>query len=71
MSYWAWIFVGVGSFLVLSLLVVWRWLRSGRRNGRSVSDLYETEEWALTPPSRALHAEPEEAKQPHRVIRLR
>ena len=71
MSYWAWIFVGVGSFLVLSLLVGLAVAAVLAKIGRSVSDLYETEEWALTPPSRALHAEPEEAKQPHRVIRLR
>ena len=53
MPYWAWIMVGVGSFVVLSLLVGLALAAVLANIGRSVSDLYETEEWALTPPSRA------------------
>ena len=65
--------VGVGSFVVLSLLVGLALAAVLANIGRSVSDLYETEEWALTPPSRALDAErqPEEAEKQQRVIRLR
>jgi hypothetical protein len=72
LSYWVWIFVGVGSFLLLSLLVGLALAAVLANIGRSASDLYETEEWALTPLSRSLRdAEPEDAKQPQRVVRLR
>jgi hypothetical protein len=72
--YWAWIMVGVGSFVVLSLLVGLALAAVLANIGRSVSDLYETEEWALTPPSRALQdaePQPKEARKQQRVIRLR
>jgi hypothetical protein len=72
MPYWAWIMVGVGSFLALSLLVGLAVAAVLGNISRRVSDLHETEAWALAPPRRALQdAEPEEAEKPHRVIRLR
>jgi hypothetical protein len=72
MPYWVWIMVGVGAFVVLSLLVGLTVAAALGNIGRSVSDLYETEEWALAPPRRALQdAEAEEAEKPDRVIRLR
>jgi hypothetical protein len=72
MPYWAWIIVGLSSFLGLSLLVGLTVAAVLGNISRSVSDLYETEEWALAPPRRALQdAEPEDAEKPHRVIRLR
>jgi hypothetical protein len=70
---WAWIVVGVGSFLVLSLLVGLAVAAVLGSIGRKVSELYETEEWALAPPNRALReAGPkEETTEQDPVFRLR
>jgi hypothetical protein len=60
---WDGIVVGVGSFLVLSLLVGLALAAVLGSIGRKVSELYETEEWALAPPNRALRdAEPKEER---------
>jgi hypothetical protein len=74
MSMWAWIVVGAGVFLVLSLLVGLAVAAVFRSIGRRVSELYENEEWALAPLGRAVRdakSRPEDAKKHDRVIRLR
>jgi phosphate/sulfate permease len=71
-SLWDWIVVGIGSFLVLSLLVGLAVAAVLGSIGRKVSELYETEEWALAPLSRARRAaEPKEQTKRDRVIRLK
>jgi hypothetical protein len=52
MPVWVWIVVGLGSFLVLSLLVGLALARILGTIGRRISELYETGDWAL-PPTRA------------------
>jgi hypothetical protein len=74
MSMWAWIVVGAGVFLVLSLLVGLAVAAVFRSIGRRVSELYETEVWALAPLERAerdAKSRLEDAKKHDRVIRLR
>jgi hypothetical protein len=77
MSIWAWILVGMASLFVVSLLVGLAVAATLRTIGRRISELYESEDWAQLPPTRALHeseAEPEAAKpsaKKGRVIRLR
>ena len=70
-----WIAIGAGSFLVVSLLVGLALGAVLGSIGQGISELYETEDWAMAPPARALaDAEPEpgeaETKQ-DRVVRLR
>jgi len=74
-SVWIWIAIGAGSFLVVSLLVGLALGAVLGSIGQGISELYETEDWAMAPPARALgDAEPEpgeaETKQ-DRVVRLR
>jgi hypothetical protein len=73
MSSWAWIAVGVGSSFVLSLLVGLAVAAVLGSIGKKVSELYETEEWPIAPPNRALSdAEPkEQATKRDRVSRLK
>ena len=74
MSMWAWIVVGAGVFLVLSLLVGLAVAAVFRSIGRRVSELHETEEWALAPLRRAVRdakSRSDDAKKHDRVIRLR
>jgi hypothetical protein len=52
MPVWVWIVVGLGSFLVLSLLVGLALARILGTIGRRISELHETGDWAL-PPTRA------------------
>ena len=75
MIVWTWLAVGVGSFLVLSLLLGLAVAAVLGEIGRRVSELHESEGWATTPPNRALgEVEPQagEAKaEQDRVVRLR
>jgi hypothetical protein len=75
MTFWAWIAVGVGSFLVLSVLVGLVVGAILGEIGRRASELYESEDWATAPPSRTVaEAEPQAAEakaEQDRVVRLR
>jgi hypothetical protein len=48
-----WIMIGVGSFLGLSLLIGLALARILGTIGREIGELYETEDWAMLPPTRA------------------
>jgi len=50
---WFWIMIGVGSFLGLSLLIGLALARILGTIGRQISGLYETDNWAMLPPTRA------------------
>ena len=50
---WIWIVIGVGSFLGLSLLVVFAVAAILGTIAREISELHETDDWALVPPTRA------------------
>jgi len=49
---WMWVAVGVGSFLVLSLLIALAFARALGTIGLEVSRLYEDEFWSTRPASR-------------------
>jgi hypothetical protein len=53
MPMWVWIVIGVGSFLGLSLLVGLGLAAILGTIGRQVSELHETDDWAMLPPTRA------------------
>jgi hypothetical protein len=53
MPMWVWIAIGLGSFFGLSLVAGFAIARILRAIGRQISELYETDEWAMMPPSRA------------------
>ncbi len=50
---WVWIAIGVASFLFLSLVVglAFAWILG--TIARRISELYETDDWATLPPTRA------------------
>jgi hypothetical protein len=48
-----WIVIAVGSFLGLSLLVGFALAAILGTIGRQISELYETDDWAMLPPTRA------------------
>ena len=50
---WVWIIIGVGSFLGLTLLMGFALARILGTIGRQIGGLYETEDWAMLPPTRA------------------
>ena len=50
---WVWIVIGVGSFLGLSLLVGLGLAAILGTIGRQISELHETDDWAMLPPTRA------------------
>ena len=50
---WVWFMIGVGSFLGLSLLMAFALARILGTIGRQIGALYETEDWAMLPPTRA------------------
>jgi hypothetical protein len=52
MPMWVWIAIGVGSFLVLSLLVGLALARILGTIARKTSELYENEVWSTLPPTR-------------------
>ena len=60
---WVWIAIGVGSFLGLSLLVGLGLAAILGTIGRQISELHETDDWAMVPPTRAA-IEPKEEQQP-------
>jgi hypothetical protein len=73
---WVWIVVGLGPFLGLSLLVGIAMARIFGAIGQQISELYETENWATLPPTRASRKareqQPDEAEaESSRVSRLR
>jgi hypothetical protein len=53
MPMWFWIMIGVGSFLGLSLLIGLALARILGTIGREIGGLYETEDRAMLPPTRA------------------
>jgi len=65
MPMWAWIMIGVGSFLVLSLLTGFALVRILGTIGRQIDGLRETEDWTMLPPARA--AEDAREEQPEEV----
>jgi hypothetical protein len=60
MPMWVWIMIGVGSFLGLSVLMGLALARILGTIGRQIGELYETEDWAMLPPTRAPKAVKEE-----------
>jgi hypothetical protein len=62
MPMWVWIVIGVGSFLGLSLLVGLGLATILGTIGRQISELHETDDWAMLPPTRA-SIEPKEEQQ--------
>jgi hypothetical protein len=65
MPMWFWIAIGLGSFVLLSLVVAFAVARILGTIGREISELYGTEDWATLPPSRASREIKE--KQPDEV----
>jgi hypothetical protein len=63
MPMWVWIVIGLGSFLGLSLLVGLGLAAILGTIGRQISELHETDDWAMLPPTRAA-IEPKEERQP-------
>lgn len=68
---WVWIAIGVTSFLFLSLVVALAFARILGTIARRISELYETEDWAMLPPTRAStdvrEQQPQEIDSPHPV----
>lgn len=76
MSLWAWIAIGAASFLVVSLLAGLAIGAILRDIGRRISELQESEDWTVLPPTRA--SGDNEGQQPDparrgvsRIVRLR
>jgi hypothetical protein len=65
MPMWFWIMIGVGSFLALSLVIGLALARILGTIGRQISGLYETDGWAMLPPTRA--SKDAEEEQPEEV----
>jgi len=53
MPMWVWIVIGVGSFLGLSLLVGFGLAAILGTIGRQISELHQTDDWTMLPPTRA------------------
>jgi hypothetical protein len=73
MPMWIWIVIGVGSFLGLSLLVGLALAAILGTIGRQISELHETDDWAMLPPTRAskeVTEQSEEHAKSSRVDRL-
>src|SRR6266571_1054944 len=51
MPMWVWIVIGVGSFLGLSLLVGFALAAILGAIGRQISELHQTDDWAMLPPT--------------------
>jgi hypothetical protein len=66
MPMWIWIVIGVGSFLGLSLLVGLGLAAILGTIGRQISELHETEDWAMLPPTRD-SMEPQEQQADEQV----
>ena len=59
MSVWAWLAIGIGAFMGVTLVVGLAVARILGNISRDVTDLLETEMWSAAPLSRALDAPPE------------
>ena len=75
MPMWVWIVIGVGSFLGLSLLVGLALAAILGTIGRQISELHETDDWAMLPPARASkevkEEQPEEQATSSRVDQVK
>jgi hypothetical protein len=75
MPMWVWIAIGVASFLFLSLVVALAFARILGTIAQRISELYETEDWATLPPTRAStdlkEQQPEEIDSPNAVTTRR
>ncbi len=60
---WVWIVIGVGSFLGLSLLVGFAVAAILGTIGRQISEIQQTDDWAMLPPTRASKEEDKEQTQ--------
>jgi phosphate/sulfate permease len=58
MPMWNWIAIGVGGFLVLSAAVGLAIARILGTIAEKISELQETDDWAMLPPARAAHDQP-------------
>jgi hypothetical protein len=67
MPMWVWIVIGVGSFLGLSFLVGLGLAAILGTIGRQISELHETDDWAMLPPTRD-SIEPKE-QQPREQVK--
>jgi hypothetical protein len=63
MPMWVWIVIGVGSFLGLSLVVGFAVAVILGTIGRQISEMQQTDDWAMLPPTRASKEEDEEQTQ--------
>jgi hypothetical protein len=55
MPMWVWIVIGLGLYLCLSLLAAFGLAAILEMIGRQISELHETDDWAMLPPTRASH----------------
>ena len=71
---WVWILIAVGSFLGLSGLAGFVLARILGTIGREISELHQSDDWAMLPPTRASKAvkeeQPQEQVKSSRVDRL-
>jgi hypothetical protein len=67
MPMWVWIVIGMGSFLGLPLLVGLGLAAILGTIGRQISELHETDDWAMLPPTRD-SIEPKE-QQPREQVK--
>jgi len=58
MPMWAWVLIGVGSFLGLSLLVGFSFALVLGTIGRHISELYEADDWSAMPIARDFDQQP-------------
>jgi len=63
MPMWVWIVIGVGSFLGLSLLVGFAVAAILGTIGRQISEIQQTDDWAMLPPTRASKEEDKKKTQ--------
>jgi len=75
MPMWVWIAIALGSFVGLSLIVAFAVARILGTIGRGISELYETEDWATLPPTRAAkevrEEPPEKVEEPKQANVMR
>jgi hypothetical protein len=66
MPMWFWVAIGVGSFLAAAVLVGLAVARILGTIASKISELQETDDWAMLPPSRAgsESTEPSEQREP-------
>lgn len=60
---WVWVAIGVASFLFLALVVAFAFARILGTIARRLSELYETEDWSMLPPTRATMDVKEQQRQ--------